>query len=48
MPIAAAFDALSEIEKDRLIGDVEDALSGFAQDGQLVYPDCVHVAIGYK
>jgi len=48
MPIAAAFIGLSDIKKDRLISDVEEALSGFTQGNQLVYPDSVNVAIGYK
>ncbi|MEH6404777.1 MAG: methyltransferase domain-containing protein [Sneathiella sp.] len=48
MPIAAAFKGLSDLQKERLISDIEDALSGYAQDNQLVYPDSVNVAIGYK
>jgi ubiquinone/menaquinone biosynthesis C-methylase UbiE len=48
MPIAAAFTGLSDVKKERLISDVEEELSGYAQDNQLVYPDSVNVAIGYK
>jgi ubiquinone/menaquinone biosynthesis C-methylase UbiE len=48
MPISAAFNGLSDIQKERLISDVENALSGYTQDNQLVYPDSVNVAIGYK
>jgi len=48
MPIAGAFLSLSDIEKERLIGDVEDALAGHVQDQRIVYPDAVHVAVGYK
>tara|TARA_R100001163_G_C5034070_1_gene173653 strand:+ start:149 stop:646 length:498 start_codon:yes stop_codon:yes gene_type:complete len=48
MPIAAAFNGLSDLQKERLISDVENALSGYVQDNQLVYPDSVNVAIGYK
>ncbi|MCP4318628.1 MAG: methyltransferase domain-containing protein [Hyphomicrobiales bacterium] len=48
MPIAGAFNALSEPEKDALVGDVEDALAEYVQDDELVYPDTVNVAMGYK
>jgi ubiquinone/menaquinone biosynthesis C-methylase UbiE len=48
MPIASAFAALSEGEQERLIGDVEEALSDYTQGARLVYPDAVHVAMGTK
>lgn len=48
MPIAGAFQALSDVEKDRLIADVEEALSPFVQDNRIIYPDAVHVAVGVK
>jgi ubiquinone/menaquinone biosynthesis C-methylase UbiE len=48
MPIAPMFQALSDIEKERLIGDVEEALSGFVEGGHVVYPDAVNVAMGVK
>lgn len=48
MPIAAAFNALAEAEKDALIGDVEDALADYVQGDEIVYPDTVYVAIGSK
>jgi ubiquinone/menaquinone biosynthesis C-methylase UbiE len=48
MPISGAFLALSDVAKERLIDDVEDALSGYVQGGRIVYPDAVHVVIGFK
>ena len=46
MPIAAAFLALPDAEKTRLISDVETALSDYVQGDRLVYPDAVHVVTG--
>jgi ubiquinone/menaquinone biosynthesis C-methylase UbiE len=48
MPIAGAFDALGMAEKQKLIDHVASALSGYEQDGQLVYPDTVNVVVGYR
>lgn len=48
MPIAGAFLELPENAKTALIDDVGDALIEYIQDGRLLYPDAVHVAIGYK
>lgn len=48
MPIAAAFNALSDGQKERLICDVEEALREFEQGEELVYPDSVTVAMGHK
>lgn len=48
MPIAAAFNGLSDLKKDRLVSDVEEALSGYIQDNRLVYRDSVNVVTGYK
>lgn len=48
MPIASAFKALNDNAKNALISDVADALSDHVEGGRIVYPDAVHVAIGYK
>jgi len=48
MPIAGAFQALSEDKKKSLVADVEDALASYVQGARIVYPDAVNVAVGYK
>lgn len=48
MPIAGAFQALSDSGRDALIGDVAEALAEYVEGGRLVYPDAVHVAVGVK
>jgi len=48
MPIAGAFFALAEDARAALISDVADTLSEYVQGDRLVYPDAVHVAIGYR
>ena len=48
MPIAAAFHALGEAEKQNLVNDVEEALSAYAVGDRLVYTDTVNVAFGRK
>jgi len=48
MPIANAFLALSDVEKEKLIGTVENALSEHVRKDQLVYNDSVNVAMGFK
>ncbi|MCE8536674.1 methyltransferase domain-containing protein [Ruegeria pomeroyi] len=48
MPIARAFTELSEDAQQALINDVGDSLADYAQGNRLVYPDAVHVAIGFK
>ena len=48
MPIAAAFAALDEPTRHSLIEQVADSLSGFVRGGRIIYPDAVHVAIGYR
>lgn len=48
MPIAAAFQALSDTEKSRLIGDVEEAMAEYVDGDSLVYSDAVNVALAKK
>jgi ubiquinone/menaquinone biosynthesis C-methylase UbiE len=48
MPIAGAFQALADDEKDRLVADVEEALRDHVEGGELIYPDAVNVAISRK
>lgn len=48
MPIAAAFQALDETVKLALIGDVAEALDAYIRDDRMLYPDAVHVAVGYR
>lgn len=48
MPIAAAFIGLSEDAKTALVSEVEQDLADYVQGERLIYPDAVHVAIGYK
>jgi len=48
MPIAGAFIGLGEDAQKALIDEVADALSDYVHGDRLVYPDAVHVAIGYK
>ncbi len=48
MPIAEAFLTLSQNAQADLVDDVARALGDFVQDDRLIYPDAVHVAIGYK
>ncbi|MEP1200661.1 class I SAM-dependent methyltransferase [Tateyamaria sp.] len=48
MPIAGAFHALTVGEKEKLVADVEEALGSYVRDSRMVYPDAVHVAVGYK
>ena len=48
MPIADAFFALSDDARNALINDVAEALTDYVHDDRLVYPDAVHVAVGYK
>lgn len=48
MPIAGAFRSLSDDDRERLVADVEQALSGYVQDKRIVYTDAVHVATGIK
>ena len=48
MPIAAAFDALSDDDKQRLVDEVETALAHYVQGDELVYPDTVNVAFAFK
>ena len=48
MPIAGAFLALSKDAQADLIADVATALADCMQEDRLIYPDAVHVAIGYK
>lgn len=47
MPIADAFIALDENAKNQLIEDVAEAMNDYVEDGRLVYPDAVHVAVGH-
>ena len=48
MPIADAFDALPDDRKAALIEDVETEMSPYQRGDRLVYPDAVHVALGYR
>lgn len=48
MPIAGAFLGLSHESQTALIDDVATALKDYLQDDRLIYPDAVHVSIGYK
>jgi len=48
MPIAGAFHALSQDARADLVDDVATALADCMQEDRLIYPDAVHVAIGYK
>jgi SAM-dependent methyltransferase len=48
MPIAGAFAGLAEAARKALIDEVAEALSGYVQGDRLVYPDAVHVAVGFK
>ena len=48
MPIAGAFLALSQEVQVDLVDDVATALRDYMQEDRLIYPDAVHVAIGYK
>lgn len=48
MPIAGAFMALEDHSKEALIKDVSDAMAPFEQGSTLVYPDAVHVVLGWK
>lgn len=48
MPIAGSFQELSEERKAALIDDVETAMSDYALNGRLVYPDAVRVAMGTR
>lgn len=48
MPIAGAFAGLAEAAQKALIDEVTEALSDYVQGDRLVYPDAVHVAVGYK
>jgi len=48
MPIAGAFAGLAEAAQKALIDEVAEALSGYVQGDRLVYPDAVHVAVGFK
>lgn len=48
MPIAAAFDALHDDRKAALIEDVETEMTPYERGDKLVYPDAVHVAVGYR
>lgn len=48
MPIAGAFQALTDDEKALLVDDVEIALSEHVEGNQIVYFDAVNVAIGRK
>jgi len=48
MPIAKAFQSLPDKGKEELIADVAHVLSGYVVDGQIVYPDAVHVVTGVK
>jgi ubiquinone/menaquinone biosynthesis C-methylase UbiE len=48
MPIAGAFMALDDHSKEALIKDVSDAMAPFEQGSTLVYPDAVHVVLGWK
>ena len=46
MPIAAAFQSLSEDRRQRLVDDVQTALNEYVRGDRVVYPDAVHVAVG--
>jgi SAM-dependent methyltransferase len=48
MPIANAFQSLPDENKEALIADVADALSGLVIGDQIVYPDAVNVVTGWK
>lgn len=48
MPIAGAFFGLAEDAQKALIDEVAEALTDYVHRDQLVYPDAVHVVIGYK
>ncbi|MCG6558471.1 methyltransferase domain-containing protein [Ruegeria sp. 1NDH52C] len=48
MPIAAAFTELPEDAQNALINEVAESLADYVQGNRLVYPDAVHVAIGFK
>lgn len=48
MPIAGAFHSLSDDDREKLIADVEEALSRYVQNRRIVYTDAVHVAMGIK
>ena len=48
MPIAGAFAGLPETAQKALIDEVTEALSDYVQGDRLVYPDAVHVAVGYR
>jgi ubiquinone/menaquinone biosynthesis C-methylase UbiE len=48
MPIAGAFMALDEDTQKALINDVSDALEAYSQGDRMIYPDAVHVVVGYK
>jgi hypothetical protein len=48
MPTSATFEALSDIDKEKLVCDVETALTEYAEDGQIVHSDSVSVVLGYK
>ena len=48
MPIAGAFMALEDNSKETLIKDVSNAMTPYADGATLVYPDAVHVVLGWK
>jgi len=48
MPIAGAFTALDDGKRNLLVQDVADAMSEYVQGDRLVYPDAVHVVLGYN
>lgn len=48
MPISEAFMALEDNSKEALIQDVAEAMAPYAESSTLVYPDAVHVVMGWK
>lgn len=48
MPIASAFQALSDGQKQALIDQVTDVLKNHLRAGKLVYSDAVHVVLATK
>lgn len=48
MPIAGAFQSLSDDAKNALISDVADNLSDFVTGDRMIYPDAVNVVVGVK
>lgn len=48
MPIAGAFEVMSVDAKNRLIDDVEEAMTGYVDGDHLAYSDAVNVALGTK